>query len=277
MGDVYDFSFERPSAQRLVDVGALGAIGYVSRDPRKNLDRSYVDELIGRGLKVAVVHENTASWETWDGAGANRQCDALGMPDDRPLYYAADTDVSPDQYARIGAKLLAQPGRPKGIYGESGLVEFCLENGLAQVGWLTSASSWSHDPAPKAALRQLVGHTTISGTDKNVVLADDWGQWPLDHHAPSPGGTVAQLTLVMPPNVYEPYLLDGKTKHPKAGQPHPHAGQVFIVEGLTATHVSSPSMIDVYRYIGAVDSTGHVEPIHSEWFGNLSILPTEFG
>jgi hypothetical protein len=54
-------------------------------------------------------------------------------------------------------------------------------------------------------------------------------------------------------------------------QKHPHHGQVWYVFGGTsmANLVSSPTMIDVYRFIGV---GGPVE-ISSEWFNNLTLMP----
>lgn len=198
-GEVYDVSFDHSAVKpaQLVAVGAAGVIGYVGSDPRKCITRPEVDAFNAAGLAVATVHENTTSWRTWNGAAANRACDALGQPADRPIYYADDESETPGAHPAIAAALAAQPGpRPKGFYGPAAAVEYMLEHGAATHGWLTSATSWDPGPAPLACLRQLYAgqeHTphgivqrpTIPGTDTNIVLLPDWGQWPLTS---SPGG-----------------------------------------------------------------------------------------
>lgn len=192
-GEVYDVSFDHDTLTpgQLVAVGAAGVIGYVGGDPRKCITRSEVDAFHAAGLAVATVHENTASWTSWNGAAANAAADQLGQPTDRPIFFASDQDILTGDYPKVSARLAAEPGpRPKGIYGESGLVEFCLEQGSATHGWLTSATAWSSAPAPRACLRQLfagkeytaggvVQHPVIGGTDTNLVLLQDWGQWPI--------------------------------------------------------------------------------------------------
>lgn len=197
-GEVYDVSFDhavvKPAQYRAA--GGIGVIGYVGGDPKKCVTRPEVDAFHAAGLVVATVHERTASWTSWDGKAANAAADLLGQPLDRPIYFASDTDIAPGDYPKVSARLASEPGpRPKGIYGESGLVEFCLDAGTATHGWLTSATSWSSAPAPRACLRQLyagkeytargvVQHPVIPGTDTNLVLLEDWGQWPI---ASTPG------------------------------------------------------------------------------------------
>lgn len=182
-GFVYDWSFQAPAPAALVAAGAAGYVGYVSTvDHRKNLTLELVRDLAGHGLAGALVHENGTGYQSWNPAGANDLADALGWPRDRPIYYTEDTDIDPGVYPAVYAalELAAHVGRPAGIYGESGLVQYANDRGVA-FGWIAASSAWSHTPAPAAALRQLVG-SPIAGTDRNDMLRVDYGQ----HPAPKP-------------------------------------------------------------------------------------------
>lgn len=251
-GEVYDVSFAHAGlgADLLVRSGAAGVIGYLSADPRKNMTRADVDRWHGAGLAVAAVHENTADWHTWDPAGANALAALLGLPDWRPIYYAVDTDVDPGDHAEIADRLAAMPGRPRGIYGPSALVEYCLDRGAAGWGWLTAATAWDPGPAPRACLRQLAGRSPLPGTDQNIVQSTDWGQWPAE------GGTVAPQPATMVTR--------------KGGPMDPHHGEVWLAEGVTATWVPDEAAVTRNQFLGI---GGPVE-IDAGWFDSLALLPT---
>lgn len=182
MTTVFDYSFARPPVAALVDAGGVGVARYLSTvDHTKNLTPSERDALHAAGLAISLVFEDGAHWSTWKPGAANMMADALGWPLDRPIYFAADTDLSTADYLAVSSALFAGGGhRPRGIYGESGLVDFCLRSGAAQFGWIAASTSWSHVPAPGACLVQRVG-SPVPGTDRNDVLKPDWGGWLPGH------------------------------------------------------------------------------------------------
>lgn len=252
IGPVFDVSFAHATVKpaQLVAADASGVIGYVDSgpgsDPRKLVTRPEAEAFRAAGLAVGLVHERTASWRSWNSTAANAGADALGAPATTAIYYAADTDLSPGEYSAVAGTLGLMGGRPRGIYGESGLVQYCLDHGAARFGWVAAASAWSHDPAPSAHLRQLVGNT-IPGTDRNVVQRPEWGQWSTD----LPGETV-MLTMVTPP------------------PGHAHAPEVWLADGNQATWVASGDQIHLYQFLGIPGPT----QIGGPWFDDLALLPT---
>lgn len=182
-----DYSFARPDPDSLKFAGYVGVMRYLAPDVGSMRGKILRADELGRlhaaGLAVGLVWEAGATRSSWNGVEANKQADALGFPVDRPIYFACDSDVPDAQWDAVGVCLDALSGpRPKGIYGGAGLVQAMLDRGHATFGWVSGARSWDHGhKAPGAHLQQLVG-APISGTDENVVLQPDFGQWP----APTP-------------------------------------------------------------------------------------------
>lgn len=255
---ILDASFVRQNPHAVSAMGYEALARYLAHDgpstrPKIVTPREAA-EIKTAGLGLVLVWEQGATDATWDAAEANRQADALGFPADRPIYYAEDVDVPSSSYPSVAGKLRGLTGRPKGIYGESGLVEHCVSTGAAVTGWIAASSAWSRDAAPSAALRQLVSNL-VPGADENLILADDYGQWPAPTAA-HPTPEVPMLTMVIPKDYPD-------------GKPHPHRGEIWVCEGITASHVSSPHMVTVYQYIGVAGPT----EIEAEWFDNLALLP----
>src|SRR5438067_13461465 len=96
----YPWSHPAPAALRAAGIGF--AMRYLSTDASKNLTRSEADALAAEGIWVGVVWETTATrmlsgyaGGAADAATALRQANACGMPPGRPIYFAADFDVTP--------------------------------------------------------------------------------------------------------------------------------------------------------------------------------------
>lgn len=187
-----DYAWGRPGAAALVRAGAHFACRYLSHDASKNLQRGEARELAAAGIDLVVVWETTAR-RPLDGRGAgavdartaDRQADALGMPDDRPIYFAADWDATPAQQAAINAYLdgaASVLGRARvGLYGGYWPLSRALDAGKATWGWQTYA--WSGGRwTPDACLQQYSNGHTINGVsvDYNRAVKADFGQWRPD-------------------------------------------------------------------------------------------------
>lgn len=188
---VLDYSFARPSPSAIAAAGAVGVVRYLSHDADKAIDAGELHALQAVGLAVALVWEDGARAATLgrpqghvDAAAANAQADALGWPEDRPIFYAVDFDTAGDQHQlwSVVEYLRGAAGggtRPVRVYGSYEVVEAARAAQFG-AGWQTLA--WSRDRvSPHACLIQTTRTTPIPQTDVNVIGDgfDDWGQHPL--------------------------------------------------------------------------------------------------
>lgn len=195
---VADYAFDRPDPAALASVGYVGVMRYLCVDNdqthRKILFADEAAALHAAGLSIGLVWEwYTSRAGEGHGAGAqdaqwaNDQADALGVPSDRPIYYAVDYDASPDAVRPYfeGAQSIGR--RPVGVYGGINVTE----NVDVPYRWQTEA--WSHGAVGgRSNLFQRVGHTVpdVGGSyDENVVLSSDFGQWGGGTVTPSPAPT----------------------------------------------------------------------------------------
>lgn len=183
MGDVYDYSWARPSADSIKAAGGTGVIRYLGHDRTgKCITLDEYEQLKAAGLEVGLV------WELWatrakegydagaaDARDANLQADMLGYPTDAAIYYACDTHaIGSLTAAYYFAGVASVPGRPVGFYGGDDPGLALLDRGIVTYFWQAGAKSWSHEyPNPSAHLVQLVG-TPVPGTDRNIAQAP-WG------------------------------------------------------------------------------------------------------
>jgi len=225
-----DYSFSRPSPADLAAAGYMGALRYLCTLPNaKAITGDEVTSLHANGLAVGLVWEDGAAnalagagQGSVDGLKARRQADALGLPMDRPIYAAVDTDAQTFQFDSIDAYLRvfgAQTGRPVGVYGSWLVVESMLDRGAATYAWQTAA--WSHGKrSARAHLYQLVGHAP-PGCDVNDILQADWGQWPAPAPTPPPEDDMPAVqyqlpdgTIVVSPRTGEkPWVVVGAAAH----------------------------------------------------------------
>jgi len=167
--------------------GVTIACRYLSYDPGKDLSARERDELHAAGIDTAVVWETTAN--RTEGGYAAGQSDAnealrrareLGMPEDRPIYFAVDegTTVGPNisGYFKACCDVLGV-GRV-GAYGSIYIIDALYAMGLAKFLWQTSA--WSDGKvSPNSHLYQHVYDLGTGGVscDLNDVHFRDVGQW----------------------------------------------------------------------------------------------------
>ncbi|CCB74238.1 protein of unknown function [Streptantibioticus cattleyicolor NRRL 8057 = DSM 46488] len=162
---------------------------YLSADPTKNLTLAEAKSLAAEGIWVGVVWETTADrmlsgrpGGIADAKAALAQARECGMPEDRPIYFAADFDVTPEQQGPVNAYLFGAAsvlGAARvGVYGGYYTVKRALDRGAARWAW--QASAWSGGQwDPRAHIQQPIDTVTIGGVecDRDTAMTSDFGQW----------------------------------------------------------------------------------------------------
>ncbi|NKZ04427.1 glycoside hydrolase domain-containing protein [Actinomadura latina] len=185
-----DYAWGRPGAAALKRARVKFACRYLSHDTTgKNLTRAEADDLSDAGIWLVVVWESTPqrplagrSAGAADARAAAAQAAACGMPDDRPVYFAADWDATASQQDEINAYLDGAAGvlgRDRvGLYGGYGPVHRAFEAGKITYGWQTYAWSGGRWDA-RAQLQQYSNDHTINGVgvDYDRAVKSDYGQW----------------------------------------------------------------------------------------------------
>lgn len=184
-----DHAWGKPGVSALQRAGVRFVCRYLSRDSGKNLSRTEAESLSAAGIWIVVVWETTAnraltgrSGGVADAQEAARQAKACGMPEDRPIYFAADWDASEGQQDEINAYLdgaASVVGRGRvGLYGGYGPVKRAFDAGKMAYGWQTYAWSGGRWDA-RAQLQQYSNDHTLNGVgvDYNRAVAADYGQW----------------------------------------------------------------------------------------------------
>lgn len=187
---VIDFAFSRPAPARIKNAGYLGVIRYVCEDATKRISPSEAEQYHEVGLTVTLVYEDGArDAEGGQATGeqkaqvAEQQVKGLGVPDDRPVYFAVDENVHAQLYGQALACVRSFAnalGRPPAVYGPRPFLYFCAQNRVTYL-WESAAASWNTGPEPNGvALRQLPSQVLVDGAacDENAVLQPDYGQWP---------------------------------------------------------------------------------------------------
>lgn len=185
-----DYSWDRPSPQGLRDAGYTFAVRYLSYSTTgKNVTAPEASALIAAGLDVVANWEFGASdvlegrdRGASDAAEALRQAVEVGVPGDRPIYFAVDFDASADQQPVIdayfdGVASVLGVART-GAYAGFGPLQRLFDGGKIAFGWQTYAWSggrWD----PRAQLRQVRNSVVIAGGECDIdeAWADDFGQW----------------------------------------------------------------------------------------------------
>lgn len=185
-----DYAWGRPGAAALKRAGAKFACRYLSHDTTgKNLTRAEADDLSDAGIWLVVVWETTAkrpldgrSAGVADARDAAAQAARCGMPDDRPIYFAADWDASPGQQDEINAYLdgaASVIGRGRvGLYAGHGPMKRAFDAKKITFGWQTYAWSGGRWDA-RAQLQQYSNDHEINGAavDYDRAVDGDYGQW----------------------------------------------------------------------------------------------------
>lgn len=184
-----DYEFGPPSIAAFKKAGVKFACRYLSHYPTKNLTKSEAKLLSDAGIEIVVVWEDSASRALGgyavgraDAQAALALARAIGMPENRPIYFAVDWDASPSQQDAINAYLdgaASALGRARvGIYGGYGPVSRAMGGGKAAWGWQTYAWS-SGDWCKGIHIRQYSNDHIIGGVscDYDDAMQNDYGQW----------------------------------------------------------------------------------------------------
>lgn len=197
-----DYAWTTISAAAHRSVGSSFACRYLSNDSTKNLSKGEADALRAGGIDIVAVWETTET-RALDGlrAGAQDATEALaqalplGLPQGRPIYFAADFDEAPGQAGAVsdyfrGINSVLGVGRT-GCYGGYWAVSRLFNARLIRYGWQTYA--WSGGQLdPRAQLYQFSNGHQVAGRscDYNHALAPDFGQfgYAVAHKANAAGG-----------------------------------------------------------------------------------------
>lgn len=184
-----DYAWSRPSVATMSENGVQFIARYLSNDPSKNLSRSEAESVNAAGIWCVVVWETTAtrplsgrSGGVADAERAQAQATAVGMPDDRPIYFAVDWDATTTQQPTIDAYMdgvASVVGRDRvGMYGGYGPISRAFDSGKITWGWQTyawSGGKWDN----RAHIQQYKNGVRLGGADVdyNRAMLDDYGQW----------------------------------------------------------------------------------------------------
>lgn len=204
----YDYSWARPDPAAIKASGVNYVCRYLGPDKTgKCLTKAEALSLLSHGIAIIPNFESSATRAMQgydagvaDGAYANAQGNAIGIPSNVPIIYSVDTDPGSPPHPQIVAYfqgLNKAGGRPVDAYGGAGLLRALRGAGLipaAPSGWNSNARSWDHGSTdPTACLLQLTSHPVhIAGTPDNQVDVS------LVQHAPKAWGGEAIVDDMTP-------------------------------------------------------------------------------
>ncbi|MFE3191897.1 DUF1906 domain-containing protein [Nocardia sp. NPDC059240] len=195
-----DYAAGRPAPSAIRAAGYDFVVRYLSDGgptlPGKLLTPAEADNLRAHGISIVSNWETTAA-RMLDGYGAGvtdahsalAQVLRCGGRADRPIYFSADFDATPQQQVPINDYLNGAAdvlGRANvGIYGGYWPVSRALDAGTATWAWQTVA--WSGGNVdPRLALFQTGEQVTVDGVPCDVNQTDraDFGQWDVNTEEP---------------------------------------------------------------------------------------------
>jgi hypothetical protein len=154
MAEGVDLSWARPGGATLARAGKEFVWRYLYPDGQggKGLDASELSDYQSNGLEVPVGYESYArrmlegrAAGQADAKTSQEALDALHLPSDMPIYFAADFDATPEEQAAINDYLRGCAdviGVDRvGIYGGFYVVKRAAEAGVAK--WFFQTYAWS--------------------------------------------------------------------------------------------------------------------------------------
>jgi len=160
---------------------------YVSRNQDKDLTRAEAQLLAAYGLDIVLVWETTATRAlegyhagVEDAIEAFTKGAAVGLPSNKPIYFAVDTDTTPEKVIPYFTGIRSMfPSSRVGVYGGYKIIEGLVWKWYCDYGWQTSA--WSYGKwSSKASIQQFYYSYCGGGlynADLNRTEATDFGQW----------------------------------------------------------------------------------------------------
>lgn len=253
--------------------------------PDKELSQAEADMWSAAGIQVVLVWETTAGralegYEAGykDASMAFPQAHSLGMPEDKPIYFAVDVDTdgpSVRDYFQ-GVYDWARTNFPDGmatprigIYGGYAPVKWIRDAGYAAYGWQTVAwmkgRGWLDNVMQQHTIEVEMAGTNV---DLNRVAHEDYGGWISTRVAKAQQTQVAQAEAsaaepeetqtepaltVAPPNVEPPRPLDVATPEQMA-----NPAEVLPVAGPSSLDVRPPqeaATLRMEKRLGEIPAT----------------------
>jgi hypothetical protein len=185
-----DYSFGRPNLDTVKQLGYSFVARYLAVDGgNKLITRTEADQIRSHGLGLILVYEQYAGRAKEgraagmaDGQTALTQARSVGLPDTRPVYFAADYEATGtdqaaiDEYLRGAADSIG--ASRVGVYGSYAVVERCFTHGSARFFWQTYAWSAGQVSAHAHILQYRNGQTVGGASvDLNESKQADFGAW----------------------------------------------------------------------------------------------------
>lgn len=186
-----DFSFSRPTVEELQAANCSIVCVYVVGSGGKAITKDELWVYLDAGLSAVFIFEYTANDIAggFNGGAANAQAGrsslvTLGVPANTPLFFTADEDI-PDPATALpyyqGAASVHGPPL-MGDYAEGAVMLLLHEKGITAFHWLSESTSFpGYQEAIDSGivgLEQKFNASPVAGTDLNVILKVDVGQFP---------------------------------------------------------------------------------------------------
>jgi hypothetical protein len=169
------------------NLGLQFVVRYFSQFPGKNLQISEAQNLSRAGFNLVCVYEDDVNdWEggydrgTEDAKRYLSQATAIGVPTDRPCYFAVDENMDPNDprladYFR-GARNVLGIGRI-GVYGSTALCRALKSLGLVNFTFRSMSTAWRGGEGSTYEFNiEQTGYINQK-FDHDAAITSDYGQW----------------------------------------------------------------------------------------------------
>lgn len=282
-----DYAFSWPDPVRLAAAGKRFAMRYIGPGTaEKHLSAMEREQIWGAGLAIVLLAEGAAS-SALGGYAVGRThalqaqlaAHELGAPDDRPIYFALDWDVSWVQWPTAAAYLAGAAsviGKARvGVYGGLDAIEWAHGSGAA--AWFFQTYAWSRklvDGAYRVMwsrfnhVEQYQNGVSLAGGTVDLCrsVRTDYGQWTRKGNAMFSPEDEAAIRFT---------LLDGGERKPDHVRHQEHAQAFARLDNVLV------GLADVLEQIltrvnegGAGGITAaHAETIAHDAIGRSTIVP----
>lgn len=196
-----DYSFDRPAPIILFALGYRWAGRYFGPGSGKLATAAECRAIHAAGLSIVALAEGFARDALKGHAEGVRQAQLAdtgyflaGGPNDRPIFFAVDFDMTVAQRPAVRAFLAGCADviglNRVGVYGGLRTVDWAYQNSYAK--WYYQTAAWSQGLwAPHIHIQQYSnGHIIGNGlVDLDRAVRADFGQWPKPAAAPGAPGT----------------------------------------------------------------------------------------
>lgn len=174
------------------------AVRYCSQFPSKNVTRGEVEDLSKNGMDLVLVYEDDVNdWASGYNGGQERahrflaQSQMVGMPINRPGYFAVDQNVDPNEerlheyFAGISNVL---GGMRRGAYASTAVLRKLKQLELIDYTWRTMSTGWYGGAGNENEFNIVQTGWINNQLDKDEACTPDFGQWRIGYtpSMPSP-------------------------------------------------------------------------------------------